>query len=121
MENLVVRSKEELASVVQSILEGVSSGLRNTRDGGKIVRNPDGIQIDGVFLIDANVDTMETTQTTPATTVESTEETTEIIVTRQTEEPQVKVTETMTPPGRTDETKQGGSDYSKTTKDYDEF
>lgn len=122
MENLVIRTKEELANVVESMIRGINDGLSAAaEEGGVHALPPDEITFSGVFLLEANVGTETTTVSTPEATDESVQTQAPAVITTE-QSPSTQTTnESATPSGRTIEVANDGGDEEETTREYEEI
>lgn len=117
MTPLVVRTQEELAAALAAIIEGVRSGIETGNGGRNFAQAPEYIDIEGVFLVEANVGTVVEQTIQPETTQTTTEVTPSRTVTASRTSTQT-TSETAIPSGTTTTRGNSGSNQSETTREY---
>lgn len=118
MDPLIVRSRSELANALANITLGIDDLLSTAQAAGVFIMPPDDIQIEGVFLIEANVGNITTTTTTPAANTTTTD-TIGGVTTNRSETRTGSNNETATPAGRTVTHNETGGDNNVTDREYE--
>lgn len=118
MDPLIVRNRTELANALANITLGIDDLVSTAQAAGVFILPPDDIQIEGVFLIEANVGNITTTTTTPVGNTTTTD-TIGAVTTTRTETRSGSNNETATPAGRTVTHNENGGDDITTEREYE--